>query len=197
MKVRQLGLAEAQNRLSEINLQIGQWGQMETLDSKGLGNHAGPFQAPRDSLQLFNFSQHVAEWLPISNWLMLKFDHSNSLDRSEFSLIEQLCFGASFEERLEEGAAILFEFDSSLPTKRQTSLLIANLIFAIGLLEGHAQLASSDGKCAHLLSMQDGFAYFASDATGIDQAEKITKSFVASPLASPEWVNALDWENLS
>ena len=75
-KMKLLTCHEANARLNSIGMEIGGWNQITTIDSAyGGSDNWINYQAPENARELFNFSEHVAGWLPDGGWIIFQIDN--------------------------------------------------------------------------------------------------------------------------
>ena len=191
-KVKHISSEEAQQRLLALGIEIGTWNQLHEVPGRGVLDSSIHVQAPRDARVLLNFAQHVVGWLPAGAWKILQLDYSNALDLVDASLFVGFLAGVvETTTPLPEVRTLLFEFGQDQEENQSTELLIANLVFVLLVLEGHATLVSSDAAAKRYLSVQDGFVYFVADIQGISDANCLLRGLEIEPLRAPQWVNAI------
>jgi hypothetical protein len=191
--VRLIAKEEATCYLREVGFDIGSWNEIAPAGALAAQPNWLNIQAPRDAKQLLHLSHHAAGWLPRGAWKVVQFDYSNCFTRVENVFISNLLFGsvgfADFNSV--ERPAILFEFGDDLSQNESLELLIANLVYATLLFEGHAYLVSSASAGGERLGVQDGFLYFQSRTQDASGAADLIERFRRDPTADPQWITEI------
>jgi hypothetical protein len=200
MKV--ITVQEAETYLSAVGMRVDNWNRI--IDATNAESEKCFWInccAPRDSLRLHTFSQHVAGWLPKGDWKILQIDNSTSFDPVQASMVGSLLFGKQEigDLNLAENRSFLFKFCEDESANESTELLIANLIYVLLLFEGHGYVVSSGTDSGQLVGIQDGFVYFYSKRPDISGAKSLLKNFEENPLRSPQWINTIvgKWQERS
>lgn len=180
---------EANEILSAIGLRIGSWNQIEpSVDSLSKAQRYWfRYQAPENSHELYNFSQHVAGWILGGKWKIVQIDNSNAMNVVDLNLIENFLLNHDALFNIEESNTFLLRDESSEKVSQNIDLKIANLIFLFLLLDGNAQFVSSEPIEDRYLSIQDGSVFFYSDNEG-QSASNLVSKFEKNKLAAPEWI---------
>jgi hypothetical protein len=188
--VRLIAKDEAIRCLREISFDIGSWNEIGPTGALVARPNWLNIQAPRDAKQLLHLSHHAAGWLPRGAWKIVQFDYSNCFNRVESVFVNSLLFGsAGFADfNSAERPAILFEFGDELSQNESLELLIANVVYATLLFEGHAYLVSSASAGGERLGIQDGFLYFQSRTQDVSGAADLIEQFRRDPSRPPQWV---------
>jgi hypothetical protein len=180
---------EANAYLSRIGMEIGNWNQITEIgSSKQSTLNWTNYRAPERALELFNFSQYVAGWLPRGEWKIFQIDNSTYLDTVQAALVGRLLFGSEEARSLVDNRTFLFELGNNEDTDNNTELLITNLIYAFLLFQCHGYVVSSNRSAGQYLAIQDGFVYFYSKSKDISGADTLLKDFENNPLRSPPWI---------
>ena len=190
MNVKSLSIIDANVYLNSIGMEIGDWGQIRPI-VEGKGIKKFNFPAPENALELFNFTSHIAAWLPKGDWKLFQMDNSCHMNAYEAYLFNKLVFGRDEVIYVSEMGPILFEFGISKDLDECTEMLISNLICFFLLFKSHGQIVSSHCNSRKILSIQDGFIYFISDDIGLLEANAILEKYERNPLLSPEWVGEI------
>src|SRR5471030_255968 len=86
---------DASLRLQNVKMKIGEWNRLIPIDSMyGCSDDWVNYLAPENARELFNFSEHVAGWMPDGAWIILQIDNSGSLDITQSALFKRLMFGS-------------------------------------------------------------------------------------------------------
>lgn len=181
---------ETNERLASIGMRLGEWGNIEPLSPAS--DKAGWKHAPAPPNNLFNFSHHVASWLPSGEWKLVQLDNSSGwIDPAQVSLLASLMSIASNPQILNSSSrnAVLIEFHGESCV--QSELTVGNIIFALLLFKLHAHIVSSGGNAGVLLSIQDGFVYFSGTDSDTRRSESIVANFLANPCSYPVWIRDL------
>jgi hypothetical protein len=178
--------SQANKHLEKIGMKIGEWNQITTPDVKEL-NYLN-YKAPSSAKELENFASHVAGWLASGTWKMFQIDNSSYLDATQAYTFSRLLFGTDEPINFVENGTFLFEFNKEKYLDRYTEVLISNLIHLFLLYECHGQIVTLDSLSRQILSIQDGFIYFISDADGLLKAKTLMENFESNPLSAPHWV---------
>ncbi|MES2740069.1 MAG: hypothetical protein V4754_19490 [Pseudomonadota bacterium] len=187
--MRYLKPQDANKYLVHIGMHIGSWNQITDIDTKKNSEENWiNYAAPSNATELFNFSQHVAGWLPKGEWKILQIDNSNNLDFVQIKFIENLLSSSDRTINLDTEKTFFFEFGKSINDNNNIDLLISNLIYAFLLFEGHAYFVSSSSCAGERLAIQDGYAYFSSKDKDACGAKNLLRNFSKKPLASPQWI---------
>lgn len=189
MEIRSISHEKANEYLASIGMQIGNWNEIVDLKKNSNVNVGWKnYPAPRNSRELFNFSYHVAGWLPTGSWKIVQIDNSNYLDAVQAQFVERLLFGPNNTTTLSNCGTLLFEFENCANDNNNTELLISNLIYLFLLFECHAYFVSSNCLFGEYLAIQDGYAYFIANEKGICGAEILLNAFSQNPLLPPQWI---------
>ncbi len=183
---------EANFYLSRIGMEIGGWNQLTEINKGGDGEVYGMnYQAPLNARELFNFSEHVAGWLPKGDWKILQFDNSGGLDAVQATLFRRLLLGSDETLNLNENRTFLFEFGDNEKYNENTELLLSSLISLLLIFESHGYLVSSNRSAGKYLAIQDGFVYFYSNDKSLSEAKLLLMNFEKNPLMSCQWVTQI------
>jgi hypothetical protein len=188
--VRLIAKDEVLRYLKEVNLELGDWREIRPIGSPVGKQEWVNIRASRDARELLCLSQHAAGWLPSGAWKIIQFDNSNWFSRVENVFIGSLVAGPSVRADFSSSGrqAILFEFGSDADQNANLELLVADVVCAILLFEGHAYLVSSGSTGGECLGAQDGFLYFQSRSGDVSAAESLIEKFRLDPRRIPEWV---------
>jgi len=183
---------EANAYLSAIGMMLGNWNQVTDIDSsvhKARSYEKG--RAPAGSLELLNFAQHMAGWVPNGDWKIIQLDNSTNLDPIQASLFGGLMYGPRDIRDLdfEEQRTFLFQLGQS--DDSSTELLIAHLVYLLLLFECHGYVVSSGSSSGEVLSLQDGFVYLSSRDKEAAGAKSILQASEKNPLMAPAWVQKI------
>lgn len=184
---------DAANRLlSSVGMVLDEWNKIANprrplADSEHFLN----CRAPRDSLELYSFSQFVADWLPHGEWYLFQIDNSTQLAPDQDYLIRCLLGLDSQGSNLIQGRSFLFEFGPDENINNQTRLKFATLIFYFLMFELHGNAVSSRSIEGEILALQDGYIYFISQGDSLGRASQLVKQFEDAPLSIPDWVGGL------
>lgn len=184
-----LSRLEADLYLGEIGLRVGDWNQISAIDvdsSKSIKwiKH----QAPQNAKELFNFSNHIAAWVPTGKWKVFQIDNSGTLDVIQTLLIDRLLFGSESKFTITGHNTFLFEFGDDQVENERNEILIANIIAFFLLFESHGYLVSSDVSSHRRIGVQDGFVYLFCDEFDIASAEFLLKKIGSDRLIPPDWI---------
>lgn len=178
---------EANRHLSELGMEIGEWNRITYMSKE-----REPFwinaAAPKNARELFNYSQHVASWLPQGKWKILQVDDSTWPDAVQSSIFKAFLGSEKIESVDIAGKSFLFEL-SETPQRDKAELLISHLIFFFLLFEQHGYLVSSGSVNGELLSLQDGFVYFYSKNQDVSGARSLLSDFKNNPRSYAGWVS--------
>lgn len=173
--------------LNSVDLEIGDWNQIAGLGSQEI--RWVNFHAPDKARELFNFSCHVAGWIPFGEWKIFQVDNSTYLNAAQSIILSQLMSEFDLNFDCQKHRTFLFEFGAEQKDNEKTELLIANLIHLFFLFEGNCYLVSSNKATRNYISIQDGFAYFYSNE--LESVNIFLEKFKKKPLAYPEWVASI------
>jgi len=191
--MRCLGGNDANHWLSGIGLRLDNWNRIEDPNRRlGQNDYFIKYRAPRDAIDLYCFSQHVAGWLPRSDWNLFQIDNATALVPDEAFLISCLLCGIAEARDLSANRTFVFEFCNNNDSDVKTALVIANLIYVFLLFECHGYVVSSASTNGEILAVQDGFVYFLSRDPSIAGAQELIDEFEQQPLKSPKWVWQLE-----
>lgn len=141
--MKSLSIKNANAFLHQIGMELGEWDQViDCVGKQKKQDNWAQYRAPKDALELFCFSRHVAGWLPKGDWKIFQVDNSTSLDPDEESLFGGLLFGTKEIPNLVENNTFMFEFGGDEDKNDSVELLIANLIFIFLLFECHGYIVS-------------------------------------------------------
>lgn len=187
-----LTVQQANAYLGCVGMQVDNWNRITDTSSDEWNKRKWTnYQAPKGALELYNFSQYIAGWLPRGDWKIFQIDNSNSLNEAESALFGRLLFGSEniLDINRPEYSTFLFNFGNDERVNQNTELLIANLIYVFLLFDCHGFVVSSGSHpSGQLLGVQDGFAYFYSKEVEISGAKSLLKNFESNPLMSPQWI---------
>jgi len=191
--MKTLTIEEANIYLAEIGFEIGYWNRVRLKNDATRNNlFSIEYTAPKNGLELLNFSQHVAGWLPRGKWKLFNFDNSTVLDVADRDFVNKFVNGNL--RRIEnEYQPLLFEFGNNMSNNVANELSISNLIFGALLLECHGYLVSSDNQFSQFISIQDGSVEFLSSSENICDANKLLENFARHPLRQPEWITSYEY----
>ncbi|MBJ7312410.1 hypothetical protein ACFOLJ_18190 [Rugamonas sp. CCM 8940] len=191
LKVKYLTRREADVYVNSVGMAIGDWNQISTIDSIYGGGEWTNYSAPKDARELFNFSEHVVDWIPDCNWIILQIDNSGGLDVVQSIFFNRLIFGSGIIKKSVGSGAILFEFEGNFYCGKESRVLISNLLALLLLFESHGYLITSKKSAGRYLSFQDGYMYFHSNKCGINDANYLLINFDKNPSGSVGWVNEI------
>ncbi len=184
---------EANKYLDALNMKIGVWGQVTDIVCSQQDSRVWKsYHAPTHVLQLLNFSQYLAGWLPKGEWKIFQIDNSTgSLGTVPASLLGGvLSSDIIASQSLMRGRTFLFEFGKNEVADNYSELLISNLIFIFLIFELHGY-AVSENSAGRVLAIQDGVAHLSShDDNGAYDIGEFLADFMKNPLASPPWIVA-------
>lgn len=184
---------DANLQLRSIGMELGDWNKIVDVNRhRDQNDYFINYQAPRDALNLYCFSQHVAGWLPNGDWKIFQIDDSTSLKPDEEFLLTCLLCTPSNSLDFSNNRTFMFEFGSRKDFDVSADLSIANLIFAFLLFECHGYVVSSSSNGGEMLGIQDGFIYFLSRNGHISGAQELINEFEKNPISSPKWIRQIE-----
>ncbi|MCL2658723.1 MAG: hypothetical protein FWD62_15190 [Betaproteobacteria bacterium] len=169
--------------LNKIGMKIDEWNRVIPLVCIK-ENSRIVYQAPRDALLMYCFSQHIAGWLPKDGWKLLHIDDVNIFAKDEEEFFSRLVGGGK-SIVLNDCKTLIFEQQDNWI---KSNLTISYLVYALILFEGHGCIVSSAGSQGEMVCVQDGYLYFVSDKKRIFDAQSLINSFEKEPRKSPEWI---------
>lgn len=180
---------QADGHLRAVGMCLGAWNEIRDLPRRAIDSRARiALQAPKNAMQLFNLSLHVAGWLPSGAWVLVQLDNSNAFDAVQENFFRSLLPQSSvMMQSLMTSRSFLFQFDGPDKFDATAKLLIAHLSFALLLFEGHGHIVSSGSTSGELVSIQDGTVYFSSRRKDISEANELVKGFANDPAAPARW----------
>lgn len=180
---------EANLLLDSNGMVLGDWNRIVDLNRQNKKNDFFiNYQAPRDALHLYCFSQHVAGWLPSGNWKIFQIDDSTSLAPDEAFLLARLLYGTADAPNFLRDRTFVFEFGDDEDANVKVEMVIANLIYVFLLFECHGYVVSSASQSGEILGVQDGFIYFISRDRHISGAQELISEFEKNPVKTPKWI---------
>ena len=184
-----LSRLDADLYLGEIGLRVGDWNQLSAISADSSKSIKWiKHQAPKNAKELFNFSNHIAAWVPTGKWKIFQIDNSGTLDVIQTLLIDRLLFGSESKFTITGHNTFLFEFGDDQEENERNEILIASTIAFFLLFESHGYLVSSDGSSNRRIGVQDGFAYLFCDEFAIGNAESLLKKIDSDRLTPPDWI---------
>jgi hypothetical protein len=184
--MRHIGDAEANGILSHIGMKIGSWGQVCDASDGLYGksdwlNHRAPLMAR----ELYVFAQHIARWIPPGDWKIFRIDDSTTLSPDQAFVVWRMLFGQIDYSEWSDHRTFLFEFGNPAEDAHE-DLLLNNVMYFFLLFEGHCEIVSSSCADGKSLSLQDGYAYFASrNNVDLVNARALLQTFEEAPLRKP------------
>jgi hypothetical protein len=177
-KMKIISLAEANHLLLPINMQIGDWNELKSVNSTQTSNIA--FKLPSLSLDLYVAASHLADWCNRGRWAILQIDNSSSPSHDEILIFERLVLDG---ERWDLATQKTFLFDEPKEEKRESQLLL--LIYFSAVFSWHVHFTSSLCTRGKRLAIQDGYAYFFGDQEAVETASKLVKKIAEKSLELP------------
>jgi len=186
---------ETNDYLKSVHMSVGNYGQLRYVSDGG--SQCTPrwfnYRAPRDSAELFTFSQHVAGWLHTDKWKIFTIDNATTLTPDQELLLQFIISGYSHEFDHICKNNLLFTFSNNKKEDAKTDIVISYLVFFFLLFEAHGYLTSSKSMGGEHIGVQDGFVYFMSAKNeNLLGARTILDNIKKAPLREPEWISELN-----
>jgi hypothetical protein len=188
MQLRVLSRTQADAYLKEVGTTLGDWNEVLPIRALERNQTHFPYRSPQNGLELFNFAQHVAGWIPKGHWKLVQFDNSTSLSTDEaYFLVSGLNKGEEAID-VEQCRSFLFEFTDEWELNTAKELTIANVLFLVLMFQCHGYVISSSSRTGRYIAFQDGFVYFYGEESDTEEAALMVRSLAREPLKNAQWV---------
>lgn len=161
MNIKIMTDAQTNTLLSELDMELGEWGQIYDKKQPSSDPIYTGIRASDSGKQLFVLALHCVTWFAKSGWLILRFDKSSSLSSVQSGILSALLFERRKPEAVEfYDQSILIEIQNNEASIQCARAILVTTIYFVLLFETHAEIVSSESGNGRFLSMQDGHVYF-------------------------------------
>jgi hypothetical protein len=171
--------AEANERLAQIGLTIGEWNEIADHVT-GASVHFS-FAPSRDVSHVYALAHRLAASFSESAWALVQFDHSTAPSPDEIRIFEALAFEPGTSWDLGAQRTFLFERSSQRPADDLTSLTMT-IFFAITFYR-HVYIAFDGTENGRRIGLQDGIVYFIGDERFVQLGKAWGASLELDPLS--------------